>query len=201
VSLDTVMAKRLGDDDSASGTAFADPLAEFHSGSKAALEACYREHFAAVDRAVARILTGADRETAVHEVFFRVISNAPLRQSYQGGSLGAWLAAIARNHAIDFARRRQREQPAGGESEWIDEREQPDADALERRTQAGALIERFRAEHLPAKWAAVFELRFLEHLDQRQAAAKLGVHRTTLAYREYRVRALLQRFLLKTERA
>ena len=37
--------------------------------------------------------------------------------------------------------------------------------------------------------------RFLEQLDQRQAARKVGISRTTLVYQEARIRRLLRRFL------
>src|SRR5437868_4527758 len=45
-------------------------LDEFHAGDPAVMRQCYVEHFAAVDRAVGRILQGADKETVVHEVFY-----------------------------------------------------------------------------------------------------------------------------------
>ncbi|NPC78158.1 RNA polymerase subunit sigma-70, partial [Pyxidicoccus fallax] len=57
----------------------------------------------------------------------------------------------------------------------------------------------FRREHLPAKWAPVFEARFVRQLSQREAAAALGLHRTTLAYQELRIRSLLKKFLLPPE--
>src|SRR5262249_43475617 len=47
-------------------------LDAFYAGNKEALTHIYREHFAAVDRAVGRILSQADKETVVHEVFFRL---------------------------------------------------------------------------------------------------------------------------------
>ena len=43
----------------------------------------------------------------------------------------------------------------------------------------------------------MFEARFLQHLNQSEAAALLGMRRTTLAYRELRIRALLRKFLLE----
>jgi RNA polymerase sigma-70 factor (ECF subfamily) len=61
---------------------------------------------------------------------------------------------------------------------------------------ARLVIERFRADVLPAKWAKVFEVRFLHQQSQRDAAAALGMRRTTLAYQELRIRALLRRFVL-----
>lgn len=168
-------------------------LTRFHLGDRATLEDCYREQFAAVERAIAPLLRGADRETAIHEVFARLMSGAELRRSFQGGSLAAWLATIARNHAIDLRRRLAREANAlsqaeleadGVAGEWTDAAD------------AHLLIERFEREQLSPKWLGVFKLRFLQQLPQREAAARLSIQRTTLAYREIRIRRLLRRFLL-----
>jgi len=42
-------------------------------------------------------------ETLVHEVFFRLLNDEPLRRGFRGGSFAAWLRVIARNQAIDYA--------------------------------------------------------------------------------------------------
>jgi RNA polymerase sigma-70 factor, ECF subfamily len=168
-------------------------LQRFHRGDRAALEDCYREQFTTVERAVAPLLSGLDREAAIHDVFARLMSRAELRRSFQGGSLAAWLATMGRNHAIDLRRRLAREanvlsraelEMNGGASEW--------ADAAD----AHLLIEQFEREQLQPEWLGVFRLRFLQQLPQREAAACLSIHRTTLAYRELRIRRLLRRFLL-----
>ena len=111
----------------------------------------------------------------------------------KGGDLGAWLAVVARNHAIDYVRRRGREAPSG-----ID---LPDGAAgyspdLGRQSEARLLVERFAREVLPAEWRPVFEKRLLQSFSQAEAAAALGLSRTTLAYRELRIRLLLRKFLL-----
>src|SRR5579871_1367051 len=87
-------------------------LEAFHRGERQALADCYRDHFEGVERAIGSILSGADRETVIHEVFSRLISQEHLRQSFRGGSLGAWLATVARNAAIDYRRRLTRESTA-----------------------------------------------------------------------------------------
>ena len=96
------------------------------------LEDCYREQFAAVDRAIAPVLQGADRETAIHEVFARLMSGAELRLFLPGGSLAAWLATVARNHAIDVRRRLARETDALGRAE--SEADAPSANGPTQRT-------------------------------------------------------------------
>jgi RNA polymerase sigma-70 factor, ECF subfamily len=193
------MAKRLrhGDSDGPAPST-ADSLAAFHAGGKVMFEAYYRDHFAAVDRAVGRVLSGADKETAVHEVFLRLMTSPELRLGFRGGSMAAWVSTVARNHAIDYSRRQKLERPLGFDADRADLEEDPSS--VEQRVEARMLVERFRRDYLPAEWEAVFELRFLQHLGQEQAAHKLGIGRTTLAYREYRIRSLLKRFMLKLER-
>src|SRR5262245_46503694 len=84
-------------------------LQRFHRGDMAVLEGCYREHFAVVAGAIGGILGPVDRETVIHEVFSRLIAREELRRSFRGGSFPAWLATVARNHAIDYRRRLARE--------------------------------------------------------------------------------------------
>lgn len=169
----------------------------FHEGDRATLEACYRAHFTTVARAIGPMLGGADRETVIHELFSSLISQQELRGSFRGGQLGAWLSTVARNRAIDFARRLGREvevsaieTPFGAAgSDW------------EGAADAHLLVERFRRDHLPPEWQGVFELRCLQQLPQREAARRLSLSRTTLAYREIRIRRLLRRFFLEDEQS
>jgi RNA polymerase sigma-70 factor (ECF subfamily) len=165
-------------------------LRQFHAGHPATLEACYRECFGIVSRAMSSILAGADRETAIHEVFARLLSNAELRRSFRGGSLAAWLGTVARHHAIDLRRRLVRE------TGMVDHETTPQSGDWEEAAEARLLVEQFRRQCLPAEWSGVFELRFLEQLPQAEAAARLRMRRTTLAYRELRIRRLLRQFLL-----
>ena len=173
-------------------------VSRFHAGARDVLEACYRDHFRTVDQAVGRILHGADKETVVHEIFFQLLSSQDLRRRYAGGYFRSWLSTVARNQAIDYWRRYRNERgldelPAhvmAGEGEGAAE----SAAHIERSAEARLFIERFRRDSLPAKWVGVFETRFLSGLDQRAAAARLGIGRTTLAYREVQIRRLLKRF-------
>jgi RNA polymerase sigma-70 factor, ECF subfamily len=173
-----------------------DWLARFHDGDRRVMEECYREHFATVLRAVGRYLSGADQETVVHEVFFRLLSQPETRRGFGGGPFGSWLATVARHQAIDFLRRYRREQPLPDDDAAAGPDEAPPPEA---RLAARALVERFRRERLPEKWRPVFDARFMQQLSQREAAAALGLSRTTLAYRELRIRARLRRFVLRTE--
>ena len=168
-------------------------LARFHGGDRAVLEDVYRSHFESTFAAVGSVLSGADRETATHEVFFKLLYSETFRRSFQGGDMGAWLAVVARNHAIDYVRRRNRESPSGMNLERPD----PDGDGIGRRTEARMLIDRFCREVLPPRWLGVFQTRFLDNLSQAEAASRLGTRRTTLAYQELRIRQMLRKFLLE----
>ncbi len=169
-------------------------LADFHAGQRALLERCYRECYPTVHRAVGRVLSGPDQETVVHEVFYRLLSREELRRGFQGGNLHGWLATVAVHLATDHVRRQQRERhvlaTVQAESAQDVEASREDGDAAH---EAQEVLARFRAQ-LPEKWRGVFELRFVRQLSQRDAARELGVHRTTLAYQELRIRALLSRF-------
>lgn len=176
-----------------------DWLAEFHDGSRQVLGEFYRAHFQTVDRAVARVLAGPDRETVVHEVFFRVISTPELRRAFRGGSAAAWIATVARNHAIDFRRRRSREVPIDEPESIAESTEEASAEAEAFEAEARLLMERFCRDVLPEKWKPVLQACFVEGMTQRSAAARLGISRTTLLYQQHRVRALLKKFLLGAE--
>jgi RNA polymerase sigma-70 factor (ECF subfamily) len=167
-------------------------LDAFYAGNKEVMTIVYREHFTAVDRAIGRILSPVDKETVVHEVFFRLLTDAELRLHFSGGSMRAWLVTLGRNLAIDYARRQAKEQLLEDDLTGAP----GTATAADRDVEARLLVESFRRHHLPKKWAGVFELRFLRQLDQDSAARELGIARTTVAYRECRIRRLLRRFLL-----
>jgi RNA polymerase sigma-70 factor (ECF subfamily) len=169
-------------------------IAEFHGGSRAVLEQLYRTHFERVAQAVGSVLDGADKETTIHEVFYRLLSSEQARRGYSGGSFGAWIATVAKNQAIDHVRRRRHEQPAGMPSDLPESSER--RTSFDERVNAELMVQQFRERILPAKWAKVFEARFIQQLDQSEASRVLGIHRTTLIYQEYRLRKLLDRFFL-----
>ena len=169
-------------------------LACFHRGDRSAFESLYRDHFATVDGAVSRSLRGADRETVVHEVFYHLMTNAEARRGFRGGSLDAWLATLAHHRAIDFVRRKRREEPMGTDPENFGAR--LSTETFDRRSEARLLLAEFRESVVPPKWRGVFDARFVQELDQPKAAQALGISRTTLAYREYRIRSMMRRFVL-----
>lgn len=170
-------------------------LEAFHEGRKTAMSDVYHDHFATVEAAVGRVLSGADKETVIHEVFFKLIDSADQRRHFQGGSFGAWIATVARNQAIDHARRRGRELSMS--AELFPDR--PDAAHGNEAAGARVLIERFR-HGLPENWRRVFDLCFLGQVPQREAAIALGLARTTLAYQHHQIRMRLRKFLIPRTR-
>ena len=172
-------------------------LRAFHAGERDCLERCYRDHVGTVEQVVAGVLQGSDRETLVHEVFFRLLNDAPFRQAFHGGSFSSWLRVVARNQAIDYARRRRLE------VRFVEEAVSGDAisasPAFEEEFDVRWTLQRFRERCLPAKWRSVFDARFVAQQDQPTAARAVGLSRTTLAYQEYRIRRLLRRFVLRGE--
>lgn len=172
-------------------------LRSFHAGESSCLEQSYRDQFDAVYRAVGQVLSGADRETVVHEVFFRLLNDESLRRAFGGGSFAAWLRVVARNQAIDHARRRRLEVDLAHRA--LESGPPSTDDRLEQRIDARRLLERFESEVLPPQWRRVFLVRFVQQQDQTTAARSLGMRRTTLAYQEYRIRGLLRRFVLRGE--
>jgi RNA polymerase sigma-70 factor (ECF subfamily) len=170
-------------------------LADFHAGRRSVLEASYREHAERVLAAASRVVSPVDAENVTHEVFYRLLSDADMRASFRGGDFGAWLARVATNQALNLKRRTWREVNVAEAAADSSTRESPVEQLA-----AHEIVERFRREALPAKWEPVFEARFLKQLTQKEAAAMLGLHRTTLMYQEHRIGALLRRFLLREER-
>jgi RNA polymerase sigma-70 factor (ECF subfamily) len=166
-------------------------LDAFHAGERWAIEASYREHASRVIAAARRLVGPVDAETIAHDVFYRLLSSPPMRAGFQGGNLGAWLSQVAVRAAVDDLRKRKRETDEAGVLEA--------SAAIDDELEAKLLVDRFRAEVLSPEDAPLFEARFIRHLPQREAAAELGIPRSTLVYQEQRIREQLERFLLRDE--
>jgi RNA polymerase sigma-70 factor (ECF subfamily) len=164
----------------------------FLAGDRELFGRLYRETYETVDAAVGRVLRGADRDTVVHDVYFRLLTRPELRRSFTGGSLHAWLATLAYNLAVDFWRRHHRETSLEAEGPPLVD---PMVRRVEEQAELKLFIDRFKRDGLPEELWPLFHARFIERLDQREAARRLGLHRTTLAYRELRVRRYLKAFL------
>jgi len=171
-------------------------LEAFRRGDREVIEQCYRRYYGVVEAAIGTLLGISDRETVIHEVFLRLLTEKEMRLSFTGPSLGAWLSAIARNRAIDLSRRSRREALVPNPLDVAPE--VPDAGGHDDHVMR-LLLERFRREHLTPEWAPVFETRFIRQMTQREAARFLGMRRTTLAYRELQLRRRFKAFMLEAE--
>jgi RNA polymerase sigma-70 factor (ECF subfamily) len=171
-----------------------DWLRRFHAGDRRVIEQLYVDHYPIVASAVAGIVRGPDHETVIHEVFVGLLERQDMREGFRGGSIAAWLVTVARNRAIDAVRRRDRERAAVGALRAIEVEDR--VDDLDVAAAARRRLAEFRAT-LPASWCPVFDSCFVQRMTQREAARALGVARTTLAYRELKMRRALRRFILE----
>jgi RNA polymerase sigma factor (sigma-70 family) len=162
----------------------------FRRGDKDVIEAIYRQTFETVRRAAGRVLREpADRDGVVQQVYTELCSSRRLRDSYAGGDLGAWLAAMARHRAIDFARREQRLTDLSA----VPEDPGPDPLADFRRE-----LQQY-ADRLDGPRRQVLELRFIAGMTQVEAAAHLQMPRSTLEDWEREIKQGLARHLLGDE--
>ncbi|MBX3234089.1 MAG: sigma-70 family RNA polymerase sigma factor [Labilithrix sp.] len=167
-------------------------LAAFHAGERWAIEDAYKEHARRVIAAARRLVGPVDAETIAHDVFYRLLSRSDMRRSFQGGNLAAWLTQVAVRAAVDDLRKRRREKGLE-ETASFEPVTQVD-DEIE----AKMMIDRFREEVLAKEDAALFEVRFINRIAQRDAAVLLGIPRSTLVYQEQRIREQLERFVVES---
>lgn len=147
------------------------------------IEEIYRETFEEVRRAAGTVLhEPADRDAVVHEVFLQLLSKPELRESHRGGHMGAWLGAIARHQALDFARRESR---------------LTDLSAIDETTTKTDPVEDLRRElvrfaaRLDPDRQRLVQLRYIEGMTQMEAAAVLGKPRSTLEDWEHQLKRAL----------
>jgi RNA polymerase sigma-70 factor (ECF subfamily) len=159
----------------------------FLRGDKDVIEEIYRATFEEVRRAAGSVLhEPADRDAVVHEVYLELLSSRELRESHRGGQMGAWLGAIARHQALDFARRESRLTDLSAVDE-VSAKSDPVAD-LRRE------LVRFAARLDPERQRLI-QLRYVEGLTQMEAAAILGKPRSTLEDWEHQFKRALQAHL------
>ncbi len=155
------------------------------------MESVYRTTFAAVRRAAGRILREpADCDSIVQQVFTDLVGSRRLRETYGGGDLAAWLSSIARHRALDFARRERRltDLESAGEP----------ASAADQLSEFRHELTRFALTLEPSK-RKVLELRYVDGLTQMEAAAQLGMPRSTLEDWEKQIKRRLEAHLLGHE--
>jgi RNA polymerase sigma factor (sigma-70 family) len=155
----------------------------FLRGDKDVIEEIYRATFEEVRRAAGTVLhEPADRDAVVHEVYLELLESRELRESHRGGALGAWLGAIARHQALDFARRESRLTDLSAVDEVSIK-----SDGL---TDLRRELIRF-AERMDPERRRLVELRYVEGMTQMEAAAILGKPRSTLEDWEHQFKRAL----------
>ena len=110
----------------------------------------------------------AQSEDVMQDIFFQVWKGAS--SFTQGrGSLGAWLAVVARNRAIDSLRRRK-------PSDSVEDVVLPAKTNLASETERNLMIEKVRAvmQGLPAEQQKLVELAFFEGMSHSEIATKTG---------------------------
>lgn len=173
------------------------------AGDQAAMAEIMRRHNQQLFRLAVGVLADrAEAEDILQESYIRAFARIG---EYSGeGRLGAWLASIVRNVAIDRARvRSRRSQHISLE---VDMRRIDDDFPLDRaradesasnpdvaaeRADMRRLIEEEVAQ-LPDQFRAVFILREVEGLSVEETAEYLGIPDATVKSRDFRARALLK---------
>lgn len=178
---------------------------ELALANAASLEAVMRQHNQRLYRlALSLVGNPDDAEDVLQESYFRAFQK---RANFAGdSSLGAWLASIVRNHAIDFLRaRRSRRSIFTLEADLPFTTEElpspiesfPAQDAFGNpelgvdRTEARVALESAILS-LPLPFRAVFMLREVEGLSLQQTARYLDIPVATVKTRAHRARHLLR---------
>ncbi len=110
----------------------------------------------------------AQAEDVMQEIFLQVWNN-PDRFAQGRGSLGAWLAVVARNRSIDFLRQRR-------PTESCDEVVLPAATNLASEVERNSMMAKVRGvlKNLPQEQQKSLELAFFEGLTHSEIAARTG---------------------------
>jgi RNA polymerase sigma-70 factor (ECF subfamily) len=110
----------------------------------------------------------AQAEDVMQEIFFQLWKGAGTYTEGRG-SLGAWLAVVARNRAIDSLRRRK-------PTDSVEDVVLAAKTDLSSETERNLMIEKVRAvmKELPAEQQKLVELAFFEGMSHSEIAAKTG---------------------------
>lgn len=153
-------------------------ISAIRSGDQSAMAALYDRYSSIVYSVALRVLgdTGA-AEDVLQDVFMQLWRNPGLFDSSRG-SLGAWLAVIARNRAIDALRKRR------PESDIEDVVISVETDLASEADRARA-AEKVRSVlgSMPASQRAALEMAYFEGLTHTEIAAKTGAPLGTIKTR------------------
>lgn len=144
-------------------------ISRVRTGDEDALAALHDRYASVVYSVALRVLGDTTQaEDILQEIFIQLWRN-PQRFDASRGSLGAWLAVIARHRAIDQLRRRRPEADVEDVIISVDAR-------LEQTTDRNMAIAKVRAavEHLPHEQRQPLELAFFQGLTHSEIASKTG---------------------------
>jgi RNA polymerase sigma-70 factor (ECF subfamily) len=144
-------------------------ISRVRTGDEDALAALHDRYASVVYSVALRVLGDTTQaEDILQEIFIQLWRN-PQRFDANRGSLGAWLAVIARHRAIDQLRRRRPEADVEDVIISVDTR-------LEQMTDRNLAIAKVRAavEHLPPEQRQPLELAFFQGLTHSEIANKTG---------------------------
>jgi len=144
-------------------------MSRIRTGDEDALAALHDRYAAVVYSVALRVLGETTQAEDILQEIFLQLWREPQRFDSSRGSLGAWLAVIARHRAIDQLRRRR------PESDVEDVVISGEAD-LEQTTDRNLAIAKVRAalERLPAEQRRPLEMAFFQGLTHAEIASKTG---------------------------
>jgi len=158
-------------------------ISRIRAGDEDALAALHDRYAPVVYSVALRVLGETTQaEDILQEIFLQLWRN-PQRFDASRGSLGAWLAVIARHRAIDSLRRRHPETDIEDVVVAVDSN-------LEQTAERNIAIAKVRTavDHLPAEQRKPLEMAFFQGLTHSEIAAKTGEPLGTI---KTRIRAAL----------
>jgi len=158
-------------------------MSRIRAGDEDALAALHDRYAQVVYSVALRVLGETTQaEDILQEIFLQLWRNPQTFDSSRG-SLGAWLAVIARHRAIDYLRRRRPETDIEDVVVAVDSN-------LEQAVERNIAIGKVRAavEHLPVEQRKPLEMAFFQGLTHSEIAEKTGEPLGTI---KTRIRAAL----------
>jgi RNA polymerase sigma-70 factor (ECF subfamily) len=144
-------------------------IAAVRSGDESAMAALYDRYSGIVYSVALRVLGDtAAAEDVLQEVFMQLWRNPGVFDSNRG-NLGAWLAVISRNRAIDGLRKRRPETDV----EDVIVSVEPDMSGDAERSRAMEKV-RSALSAMPAVQRSALEMAYFEGLSHSEIAAKIG---------------------------
>ncbi len=178
----------------------ADLAEDAAAGVAEAFEELYRRHAHAAWRAAFAVTGNADDAAdAASEAYARVLQALPLGRLHDGAQFRPYVAAAARNAAIDQLRRSGRTSPTNSTADLDRTVSAGPSDQLVAAVDAALVARAFR--RLPERWQRVLWLTAVEGLSAKEAARLLGLSANAVAQLAVRARAGLRESFVRAHLA